>query len=397
MIQTSFELVKDYIEAENFSGYDPYDTLCSWIPFTKLGKWPAVLATQFQKRNPLNVRPLLGISKERNPKGIGLILHGYSLIYAKDPRPEYLQRIDELLSWLTENTAKGYEGPCWGYNFAWAGPTKTVPAYTPSAVATGFVCRGLFACYEATKDPRASALLCGATHFVLNHLARYEDESGICFSYTPVMQDVCYNASLLAAEVLARADAVRGLDEYQGLVEKALRFVLHRQKPDGHWKYSLELATGHERTQTDFHQGYVLESLHDLLALTGVEIIGAREAIDCGLDFYHREQFFDEGRSKWRLPKVSPTEIHNQSQGIITFSRLDGYSSSDPAFAQRIAEWTIQNMQSQDGHFHYQKRRAYTIRIPYMRWSDAWMFLALSVLLTTDNTAAPVGLAQTPA
>lgn len=380
MIRSSLNSLLSYVEDENYCGYDPYDTLNSWVPFHWLGKWGPVLATQFQKRNPLNLRPLLGIPKERNPKGIGLFLHGYSLLYARDPQPVYLKRIDELLIWLKANTARGYSGPCWGYNFAWAGPAKTIPAYTPSAVVTGFISRGLHACYEATGDPRASEMLLGATRFVLDHLARYEDESGVCFSYTPVMQDACYNASLLAAEVLARADAVGGTYGNRTLVEQAIRFVLRRQKPDGHWKYSLDLATGQERTQTDFHQGYVLESLHDLLAMTGVRIEGAHEAIDHGLVFYRHAQFFDDGRSKWRLPKVRPVEIHNQAQGIITFSRLLDYSSSDPPFAVHIAEWAIRNMQSSDGHFYYQKRKAYTIRISYMRWSNAWMFLALSGL-----------------
>jgi hypothetical protein len=39
----------NYIEKQNFKGYDPYDTLNSWFPFQRLGKWLAVLAIQFQK------------------------------------------------------------------------------------------------------------------------------------------------------------------------------------------------------------------------------------------------------------------------------------------------------------------------------------------------------------
>lgn len=51
----------NYIEKQNFKGYDPYDTLNSWFPFQRLGKWLAVLAIQFQKRNPINIRLLLGV------------------------------------------------------------------------------------------------------------------------------------------------------------------------------------------------------------------------------------------------------------------------------------------------------------------------------------------------
>jgi len=46
----TFKYSKDklqaYVEAENFKGYDPYDTLNSPIPFHWLGKWGPVLASK---------------------------------------------------------------------------------------------------------------------------------------------------------------------------------------------------------------------------------------------------------------------------------------------------------------------------------------------------------------
>ncbi len=57
------------MEGESYKGYDPYDTLMSFIPFVRINKWLAIIATQVQKRNPINIRPLLGIKKDYNPKG----------------------------------------------------------------------------------------------------------------------------------------------------------------------------------------------------------------------------------------------------------------------------------------------------------------------------------------
>ena len=83
--------VEAYVENENFKGYDPYDTLNSTLPFNWLGKWGPVLAIQFQKRNPLNIRPAIGIKKEHNPKAIGLFLHAYSIKYLKDKMKRWMQ------------------------------------------------------------------------------------------------------------------------------------------------------------------------------------------------------------------------------------------------------------------------------------------------------------------
>ena len=72
-IKTAYDKLEGYIKRENYQGYDPYDTLNSYIPFKYLGKWPSAIATQIQKRNPFNIRPFLGIKKGINPKAFGFI------------------------------------------------------------------------------------------------------------------------------------------------------------------------------------------------------------------------------------------------------------------------------------------------------------------------------------
>ena len=64
IIEQAFNKLENYVIKENFMGYDPYDTLNSWIPFKIIGKWPSAIATQIQKRNPINIRPLLGIKRK---------------------------------------------------------------------------------------------------------------------------------------------------------------------------------------------------------------------------------------------------------------------------------------------------------------------------------------------
>jgi hypothetical protein len=79
-------------------------------------------------------------------------------------------------------------------------------------------------------------------------------------------------------------------------------------------------------------------------------------------------------------------DIHNQAQGIITFSRLKEYGEEYSSFAGRIAGWTIGQMQNDIGYFYYQVHPNYKIRIPYIRWSQAWMLLALLTLDINPET-----------
>jgi hypothetical protein len=104
------------------------------------------------------------------------------------------------------------------------------------------------------------------------------------------------------------------------------------------------------------------------------------ESLKKGIRFYKEKQFFPDGSSYWRWPKEYPVEIHNQAQGIITFIKLCKYYPSVEEFTSTIAKWTIKNMQAEDGHFYYQNFKFHKHKISYMRWSNAWMFLALSYL-----------------
>jgi hypothetical protein len=375
----SFKRLEKYIEKENYKGYDPYDTLNSFLPFKWLGKWGPILALQFQKRNPVNIRPLIGIKKEVNPKAYGLFLQAYSVLYKKTSEKAYLEKAGYFFKWLSENYSKGYSGKCWGYNFPWPTEEGYIKSYEPSAVATGFVISGLFEYYSITKKKDVSELMESACLFLDNDLMKHRDGTGSSISYLSGHLDVCYNASLLAAESLSKMYSINGNLEYKNTAIDAVKFVIARQKEDGSWNYSLDLKTGHERVQIDFHQGYVLESIFEIKKHLNVKDNKWDLAIEKGLKFYVEKQFNESGRSFWRLPKTYPVEIHNQSQGIITLVKLKEYNQWKN-FENKIFDWTVNHMQAKDGHFYYQKSKYYTNKISYMRWSQAWMFLALAHL-----------------
>ena len=50
--------------------------------------------------------------------------------------------------------------------------------------------------------------------------------------------------------------------------------------------------------------------------------------------------------------------------------------------ADRVFKWTIDNMYDNDrGYFYFQKHKLLTNKVPLMRWSEAFMFNALSYYL----------------
>lgn len=385
MKKTNDSIIKlrNFIESENFKGYDPYDTLNSSIPLIKMGKWIPALATQFQKRNPLNIRPLLGIKKGYNPKGMGLMLKAYCLDYKRTGDFLVKQQADFLFKWLSQNYSKRYSGHCWGYNFAWANPQRKLKAYTPSVVVTAFVIDGIMEYYKLTESKEAKDIIISSTKYIVNDLPLLKFKDGWSISYTEQSSGACYNASLLGAETLVKAYSLNGDKSLLEIASKCVDFVLSKQNSDGSWYYSFNEEKDTERKQIDFHQGFILVSLHNYLKYSKIKRADVEKAILEGLLYYRNAQFFDNGISKWRIPKQWPIEIHNQSQGIITFSMLREYGVDFSEFAHTISEWTIGNMQDDLGYFYYQFHKYYKIKIPYMRWSQAWMLLSLNELLKT--------------
>ena len=384
-----------YVEKENFKGYDPYDTLNSWVPFHWLGKWGPAVATQIQKRNPVNIRPVLGIKKDYNPKGMGLFLKAYCNLYKQTADKEYLDKAKWIFDWLAQNYSRGYSGLAWGYNFPWASSSEYKEPFLPSVVVTQQVVDGIHAYFELTKEERARQAIISAAEYVDKDIPVTKFDAGISFAYTHQSKGACYNASLHAAEILLKSCLVQGQSPDER-IEQAVRFVLSKQKADGSWYYSYNPETNTERKQIDFHQGFVLVSLHHFKQHCDFLQEDITRAIENGLTFYRNEQFLPSGQSLWRLPKKWPVEIHNQAQGIITFSLLKDYCPDYSDFADTIARWTIGHMQDSSGFFYYLKYPWFTNKIPFIRWSQAWMLLALTFFLQSNKLTVSQKPARPP-
>ncbi len=383
-IHESADKLLRFIEKEQFKGWDPYDLLNSPVPFRFFGHMAQAVVVQAGKLLPFNVRPILFVKKGLTPKGLGLLLSAYCNLYKKTNEQKFLDAAHRLYDLLKECRSKGYREYCWGCNFAWANPHAILPKYMPSSVVTSFVCQGIYEYYRICGNEEATQIIESASQYILKYLKQTRTSEGICLSYTEEKGNSCYNASLLSGELLSIQYAISKDNKLVDLIKWIVSYALARQHDDGHWNYSMD-SSGKERVQIDFHQGFMLCSLYRICQNMGETPPEVTLAIEKGLRYYRLNQFTDNGRSLWRVPKSFPVDIHNQAQGIITFSILAGYDETLKDFAQTITQWTINNMQSSKGYYHYRIFKHYTIRTPFMRWSQAWMLLAFSCLPNFDE------------
>jgi hypothetical protein len=232
-----------------------------------------------------------------------------------------------------------------------------------------------------TKEKKYLNVAESICRFILHNLHVSTFDDTICFSYTPIDTHVVHNANCLGAAFLSRVYSYTGDDELLSFATKAFNFTVSRQQNDGSWTYQLNQEKVNLRNQIDFHQGFILEGLYDFIRYSKTENPMFLDSLRRGAEFYKTNQFFPDGSSKYRLPLRWPIDIHNQAQGIITFAKLREINPHYHQFSKTIAHWTISNMQQKNsGYFYYQKWPLLTNKIPYIRWGQAWMMLALATV-----------------
>lgn len=372
----SFDRLKGYCEKENFKGWDPYDGLNSWvIQKTPLGKSRLFRLAWIQlfKRNPINLRPLFGIKKAYNPKGLGLFLIGYCNLYKQDNNQNYFNTITFLANKIISLQTKGYSGACWGYNFDWQARAFFQPKYTPTVVATTFIAEALLEAYEITKNKEYLSTVESCAKFVLKDLNKsYDDNGNFTLSYSPLDRTQVYNAGLLGAKLLCLVYKYNKESDLLTKAKKIVAYVCDKQKKDGSWTYG---TLPFHQWIDNFHTGYNLECIHTYQEVS--KDMTYQKNIEKGLKYYLEMFFTTEGVSKYYNNKVYPVDIHSPAQLIVTLSKLREFDKNKELI-NRVLNWTVQNMQSEEGFFYYQKRKRLASKISYIRWAQAWMFYAYS-------------------
>ncbi len=379
-IKESFEKLSFYCDTHEFKGYDPYDGLTSYffrsLPVIGKNRLARLIWIQGFKKSPLNLRPLFGIGKDYNPKALGLFLSGYVSLYKCEKREEYLDKIVYFSNKILEVATPGYSGKCWGYNFDWESRAFFLPKYTPTIVVSSFVANALLDAFEVISDEKLLKAARSTCDFILKDLNRtFDDNGNYIYSYSKFDNSTVYNASLLGSRLMARVHSFTGESKLKDEAKKSVDYVCDSQNQDGSWTYG---RLPFHQWIDSFHTGYNLECISDYMKYSGD--MSFNNNLQKGFNYYLNTFFTPEGASKYYNTSLYPIDIHAPAQLIITVCKL-GKFNENRELIHKVLNWTITNMQSDKGFFYYQVWKHYKIKISYMRWSQAWMFYAMSIYL----------------
>lgn len=383
-IESSLNRVSGWVENHAYKAYDPGDGQMSFLSALTFGSvFLERILTAGVLRSPFNIRPLLGIRPHTSTKGMGYMAWGYLRRYKLTGDERFAQLATTCLAWLIEHRAPHYPQFCWGNDFTFTTRAGRIPRQEPTIVWSSLIGQALVDAYEALGTARYLEVASSVCDWILK-VPRETTKSGLCLSYVAYKPVSIHNSNMLGAALLARVGALTARSEARETARDAMRYSCSRQNPDGAWFYG-EAPKYH--WIDNFHTGYNLDSLKRYLQSTGdPEFTGQLKR---GFAYFKANFFEPNGRPKYYHNELFPIDIQCAAQAIDT---LAYFSDEDPEalpLACRVAEWTIDNMQSSDGHFYYRDLGWTKTRTPMLHWGQATMFKALAHLVSKLATAGP--------
>ncbi len=373
----------DHCRANDWAGYDPYDALNSrllqQIPLLDF-RLSRLALTQILKRLPFNPRPLLLVPKTQNPKGLALFLSASTAmprdILSDDGEGLRRTLMERLIALRSASSAQW----CWGYSFSWQTRTVLVPRGEANLVCTVFVATALLDAYEKTGRSEYLDMATSAATYLLTELF-WEEGEAAGFAYPlPSSRARVHNANFLGAALLCRVYHHSREQRFLDAAMTVVRYSARKQANDGSWEYG-ELST--QRWIDNFHTGYNLCALREIGVYA--ETSEFEERVRRGFQFYRSNFFRQDGAPKYFHDRSYPIDIHSVAQSILTLVKLRDIDANCDAMARSVFEWALAHMWDDRGFFYYRAFPFFRIKIDYMRWSQAWMLLALTRLIESSE------------
>jgi polysaccharide biosynthesis protein VpsJ len=367
-----------WLDQNDYAGYDTFDGLDARFlrPLTFESKFLRQVLQQGVRRFPFNLRPLLGVRKSRSTKAMGFLSRGFIRLHALTHDQIWEDRAHFALQWLIDHQSEGFSGACWGNHFDYQSRSFYLPKGMPTVVWTSLIGHAFLDGYEHFGKEEYLQVALSACKHILDDLTRYPDGEGACITYVPGLNSQVHNANTLGGSLLARTYPYTKNKEYLTLAKQAIQYTAQYQRANGSWWYG---EKDNLHWVDNFHTAYVLDCFKYYAQGTGDDQF--ESSLMRGYDHWKRTFFLSDGTPKYYDGKILPIDIQCCSQAVDT---LVFFCDKDPEsldLACKVARWTIENMQDEDGHFYYRRYNSWLVnKTPTLHWGQATMLSALAAL-----------------
>ena len=367
-----------WIEKNGYRGYDTFDGLNARFvrPLTFETTLLRTVLLQGVRRFPINLRPVLGVDKGYSTKGMGFLARGFIRLHKATGEQVWAEKAKFALEWLMESQLTGYSGACWGNHFDYQSRGFYLPQGVPTIVWTSLIGHAFLDGYDHFQNERYLQIAASACEHILRDLETSPDGEGVCISYIPTQNSQVHNANTLGASLLARTYFYTRKEAYRALAQSAMQYTAQHQRSDGSWFYG-EKEKFH--WVDNFHTAYVLDCFKHYAESTGDH--GFDEKLKKGYEYWKATFFLPDGTPRYYDHKTLPIDIQCSSQAIDTLVFFFDHDPESLPLAQKVAQWTIANMQDRSGYFYYRRYSPRMVnKTPTLHWGQATTMCALAGL-----------------
>ena len=383
-----------WLDRAGYASYDPYD-----IWGTRYGLWSRkVYYAKGGLGIPL-VAPLVAIDllcpslrtlfvkKDRFATCDAQLLLAFLNLHQITGEAKYLDRAVALGEEIIGYSIPGFRGPCWGYPFDWQNNKNEVwPKNTPYITCTPYCYEAYLGLLQTTGNPKYQGWVAEIAEFVHGDLKDIPTgPDSAAGSYSPFDHRQVVNATAYRAYLLADAGKRFGRNDYLVASRRNLNFVLESQADDGSWLYAMNEKTSYI---DNFHTCFNLKNLFKIHQIEPDERIEA--SIRRGFTYYREHLIDADGNPKPFAVKprlqLAKLEMYDFAEGITLGTLIEDLIPEAGVLARSLAEKLIQEHQLSAGHFVTRVfRGGFRHRFPFLRWSQAQMFYALTNVLKAND------------
>jgi rhamnogalacturonyl hydrolase YesR len=376
LITNSIQKLEKWVEDHDYKGYDPFDGLTSYLKPLSFGNlFLDRLLMQLIRQSPINLRPLLGVKPLDSTIGQGYMAWGYIIMFKHTGQKKYRDKAEKCLKWLMDHKAPNYADYSWGKHFDYASRGGRYPKLEPIIVWNGLIGQAFLDAYETFGDQKYLEVAISICRWILN-IPKEKTDSGTCLSYFAIAESSIHNSNMIGAAMLARTAKLTGDSDALKVAKEAMEYSCTRQLPDGAWYYG---EAPNEHWIDNFHTGYNLDSLKCYIDNTKDKTY--EENLRRGFEYYKRNFFEESGRPKYYHNRAYPIDSQCAAQAIDTLTYFSDQDETSLGLALKIAKWTIDNMQDEDGHFYYRQYPFIKAKMSMIHWAQATTYKALVFLL----------------
>ncbi|MGV7224039.1 MAG: hypothetical protein ACQ9MH_21260 [Nitrospinales bacterium] len=390
-----------WLENNGWAGWDPYD-----VYDNRIGMWmvkrenicqriASGLTSRANDFFPVALRKVLKVKPQINAKAMGLFAAGFLLLEASENAPRQINGepgYTPCFRWLENHKVIRFGGCGWGYPFDWRSRIL-IPKNTPTVVNSAIIGDAYWLKYKYHND-KESLLQCqNICQFIVSGLNRggHKDDGSFCFSYTPVDQFQVHNANLFGAEFLIRIGMETMRDDWIKTGLSAANFSLSEISEDGTLNYWSNDQAKYLQQDT-YHSGFEIRALNSIACLTGIKEF--RQAADKYFRTWLSDFFSKESSPCFTRGQTDVVEVHSCAEGLLCATKMFEVGNFPRELFLKHVKGVLSAVsrlwvKKAPGNEYFASKRhnqlGFNIKvdIPYIRWGQAWIFLALSAVVAT--------------